>query len=98
MSERNQNGSHFFSPPLQNISPGNQLPSFGQFHALHTKHLVQTFAEGPTDDGEVVMAAYPENNPFCRGKSQPAPVVFGNQDSSFESAIIIGEPEDKGPF
>ena len=27
---------------------------------------------------EVVMASYPENNPFCRGKAQPAPAVQGS--------------------
>eukprot|EP00435_Cladocopium_sp_Y103_P009548 s3134_g2.t1 len=36
---------------------------------------------------EVVMASYPESNPFCRGKAQPAPAV---SDISFEEVTVHG--------
>ncbi|CAJ1364173.1 unnamed protein product, partial [Effrenium voratum] len=50
--------------------------------------LAKNLQVGATSRGAlVVMAAYPENNPFCRGQLQPHPKV---SDIAFEDVHVTG--------
>lgn len=74
--------SWFTFPSVSTIDTADTSKVSQDYHVILI-HLWYTFGctiHTPLihqDDTQVVMASYPEANPFCRGQTQPAPSVLG---------------------